>query len=253
MVKFDDLSNKRFGRLLVLHKAERKSKKAVYWVCLCDCGNQIEVAGSSLRAEHGTRSCGCLRSELRKQSAKDYTGQKFGKLTILRRDFSKRKDHNPHWTCLCDCGTETVVSISNLKRGTIISCGCFHLQKNTERMKKMNTKSDGESALNSVLYNYKYNANKRDISFELTDEEFKNLIFDNCGYCGAAPSNKSKNRYGHGDVIYNGVDRLNNDLSYNIDNCITCCQNCNRAKYKMTTKDFVQWIKNIYVNYIKDK
>jgi hypothetical protein len=248
MARFDDLTGKKFTRLLVLNKADRPTKRCIYWSCLCDCGNHIEVASSSLKAQNGTKSCGCLRSEMRRKSGKNYVGQKFGMLTVLVRDFSKtRKDRNTHWRCKCECGEETIVSLSNLKRGTTVSCGCFNFQQASERAKKLNTKKEGDSALNSILYTYKYNADKRGIEFALTDEQFRDLIFDNCGYCGAPPNNKSKNRYGNGDVIYNGIDRIDNAVGYEKSNCIACCQNCNRAKYKMSYQEFIGWIKNICI------
>lgn len=246
MIRFDDLKNKKFTRLLVLSRVEKSNKRTIYWLCLCDCGNKVEVASSSLKAINGTKSCGCLRSEMRKQSGKDYSGEKFGILTVIRRDFSFRKDHNPHWLCKCNCGEETVVSISALKKGSTVSCGCVRLEQTKLRAKKINIKNVGESALQSIKYTYKYNADKRDLNFNLSDDEFKKLIFDNCGYCGAKPLNKSKNRYGNGDVIYNGIDRINNDIGYEIGNCITCCKNCNRAKFKMSHQEFIDWIFNIY-------
>jgi 5-methylcytosine-specific restriction endonuclease McrA len=248
MVRFDDLTGKKFTRLLVLQRVEKEFKKPMYWLCQCDCGKQVEVISSTLKAENGTKSCGCLRSELRRKSGKDYTGQKFGMLTIIRRDFSSRKDHNPHWLCKCECGGETIVAINNLKKGSTVSCGCFGLERARSRAKKLQTKKEGDSALHSVMYTYKYNANKRDIDFKLTDEEFGSLIFGNCGYCSATPNNKSRNRYGNGDVIYNGIDRIDNGLPYEISNCITCCQNCNRAKYKMSYQEFSDWIRRLYVN-----
>lgn len=248
MIKFDDLSGKRFTRLLVLKLSDKSTKRTKYWLCQCDCGNQVDIAGSSLKAEHGSKSCGCLRSELRRKSGKDYAGHIFGKLLVIRRDFSSRKDHNPHWLCKCECGGETIVSISSLKKGETVSCGCFRLEQTKLRAKNLNIKNQGESALQSVKYTYKYNADKRDIEFKLTDEDFESFIFADCGYCGAGPSNKSKNRYGNGDIIYNGIDRIDNAIGYEKSNCITCCHNCNRAKSKMSYKEFIKWIENIYNN-----
>lgn len=246
MARFDDLTGKKFTRLLVVSKADKPNNRCIYWTCLCDCGNYVEIAASSLKAQNGTKSCGCLRSEMRRKSGKDYTDRKFGMLTVLSRDWSERKDHNPHWKCKCDCGEETIASLSNLKKGSIVSCGCFGLQQAKKRAKTLNTKEEGDSAFNSILYTYKYNADKRDIEFNLTDEQFRDLIFNDCGYCGAPPNNKAKNRYGNGDVIYNGIDRIDNAVGYERDNCVTCCQNCNRAKYKMSYQEFINWIKNIY-------
>jgi hypothetical protein len=247
MKKYKDLCGQKFGRLLVLSREiERRSSRSIYWYCLCDCGNKKIIAGSSLKAINGTKSCGCLKVERQKKRAKNYAGHRFGRLTVLSRDLSKRKDHNPHWKCICDCGIETVTSIGSLKKGETTSCGCFQLEIFTERFKKINIKNKGESAANSIAYRYKYNANLRDLEFKLTDLEFKNLIFNNCFYCNAIPSNNSKNRYGNGDVIYNGIDRVNDLIGYQTDNCVTCCKNCNRAKYKMSHQEFMNWVNNIY-------
>lgn len=53
--------NERFGRLLVTERAPNRGT-ASRWVCKCDCGNTVEVFGSSLR-QGKTKSCGCLRTE----------------------------------------------------------------------------------------------------------------------------------------------------------------------------------------------
>ena len=52
-----DLSGKRFGNLYVrsLHHKERRNN---FWLCDCDCGNEVVVSGVMLRKEI-TRSCGC--------------------------------------------------------------------------------------------------------------------------------------------------------------------------------------------------
>ena len=61
MGRFIDLTGQRFGKLLVLERAEDKctgSKPRVMWRCICDCGNETIVSGASLRIGH-TLSCGC--------------------------------------------------------------------------------------------------------------------------------------------------------------------------------------------------
>jgi hypothetical protein len=60
---FIDLTNKRFGRLTVLHKLPRRSWGSILWRCKCTCGNLISVNGSSLR-KGVTQSCGCLMREM---------------------------------------------------------------------------------------------------------------------------------------------------------------------------------------------
>jgi len=63
MSKIHDLQSQRFGRLVVVCSAKKRTKwNRVIWLCRCDCGNQIEVIGNSLLAGR-TKSCGCLRKE----------------------------------------------------------------------------------------------------------------------------------------------------------------------------------------------
>lgn len=56
-----ELIGKRFGRLLVIARAENR-KGHRFWRCVCDCGN--EKLSSSGNLNGGTvRSCGCLQKE----------------------------------------------------------------------------------------------------------------------------------------------------------------------------------------------
>ena len=65
MSKYEDLTGRKFGRLTVLRRAPsrrygKKNKRAqVFWLCQCECGNEIEVRANGLKTGN-TRSCGCL-------------------------------------------------------------------------------------------------------------------------------------------------------------------------------------------------
>lgn len=62
----------------------------------------------------------------------DLTGQRFGKLVVLERDFSKT--NGTYWKCKCDCGTiistrkDTLTRAKNPKQ----SCGCDLYEKNSK-------------------------------------------------------------------------------------------------------------------------
>lgn len=58
-----DLVGQRFGRLIVLFRAENRYSKA-YWHCHCECGNTTSVSTGGLRSGH-TLSCGCLYDDSR--------------------------------------------------------------------------------------------------------------------------------------------------------------------------------------------
>ena len=60
---FKDITNQRFGRLVVIEQAEEKDKSnGAIWRCKCDCGNTINVLGAKLR-NGKIKSCGCVRKE----------------------------------------------------------------------------------------------------------------------------------------------------------------------------------------------
>lgn len=93
-----------------------RNSKISYYRCLCDCGNYAVIQKSELRL-NGTKSCGCLSA---RKAVTDISGMKSNKLTAISR--TERKGN--YWSCLCDCGNETVVSAKNLKSGATKSCGC---------------------------------------------------------------------------------------------------------------------------------
>ena len=123
-----DLTGQRFGRWVVLKRAETP-KKGVYWECRCDCGNIGIVRGTSLTTGNST-SCGCFALEkLREDHILDLVGQKFGRLTVLEQvdDFISPVNHKrrSRWKCRCDCGNIVEVNGTDLTSGNTLSCGCY--------------------------------------------------------------------------------------------------------------------------------
>ena len=53
----------------------------------------------------------------------DLTGQKFERLTVIKR-YGRRHSH-VLWLCVCDCGNEIVVDSNSLRTGNTRSCGCI--------------------------------------------------------------------------------------------------------------------------------
>lgn len=70
---------------------------------------------------------------------KDLTGQKFGKLTVLRRDMNDCCGR-AQWLCRCECGEELVVQGNSLRNNKITCCWmCKEKGKisNFEKIKQM--------------------------------------------------------------------------------------------------------------------
>ncbi|KKK97337.1 hypothetical protein LCGC14_2653780 [marine sediment metagenome] len=51
-------------------------------------------------------------------------GQKFGRLTVLKR-IADPKNKNGYWLCSCECGRTSKVVSYSLTKGTTKSCGCL--------------------------------------------------------------------------------------------------------------------------------
>lgn len=144
MPALKDLTGQKIGRWTVLKKAPSKNKK-VYWLCQCDCGTIKEVRGESLILKKSL-SCGCLHreksaiilSEIAKKNKKDLTGQKFGKLTVLKETSNRAANGTICWLCQCDCGNQIEVSSGRLLKNNVTHCGCETiLSKGEEKIKQI--------------------------------------------------------------------------------------------------------------------
>jgi hypothetical protein len=164
------------------------------------------------------------------------TGEKYGRLTATEQ--LKRVNKQTLRLCKCDCGKQIWLPTSRLITGHTKSCGCFR--------KDFRKLESGEAVRNTILDDYKRNAAKRNIGWNLSQDMFMVLLQGNCFYCDQPPSTIRKARRHNGDYVYNGIDRVSNIGDYSSDNVVSCCEICNRAKSDLNIKEFLSWIKNIY-------
>lgn len=123
---------KKFGRLTVIKRVDDRiqpnGNHDTMLECQCDCGNITVVRASDLTNNH-TQSCGCFNKErVIETSLIDLTGERFGRLTVVKRAESRILSNGKHvtrWLCKCDCGNETIVASSSLVTGLTKSCGCI--------------------------------------------------------------------------------------------------------------------------------
>lgn len=187
----------------------------------------------------------------------DLTGKKFYRLTVLKQ--APHDKGEIKWECLCDCGKIKLVTRSKLLGERIKSCGCLNdemRKSRTNKMTQIRTKYSPQEATARKIWSSRYSDGN--IGFD----QFLNLASKNCHYCDSPPSNKYNEALGdkrrsiaaksEGLFVYNGLDRINQSLSHNIDNVVTCCKICNMTKRNMNHDEFVELIIKIYHN-MKDK
>lgn len=138
-------------------------------------------------------------------------GSEIGNLTIVElaeRDKRSRR----HWLCRCSCGTVKKIREDHLKRGHVVSCGCYARKVNSEKQ----TKHGGSGTLefNSWVSMKVRCLNPDDQAYPLYGgrgitvcdrwkSSFQNFIDD----MGLRPGPEYS------------IERRNNDLGYTPENC----------------------------------
>lgn len=143
------------------------------------------------------------------KTAKDHTGERFGRLTVLR-PVGRDRHYCITWACRCDCGTETHVQYTNLRTGHTQSCGCMWL----ETITKHGSARDSGPTKEYRIWNAMKNRcrNPQDKNFHLYGgrgitycerwDDFQNFISD----MGQCPPRMS-------------LERTDNSKGYNPENC----------------------------------
>jgi hypothetical protein len=176
---------------------------------------------------------------------KDITGMRFGKLIVIEITDERSKRGLVRWLCKCDCGKTIITLGSRLREGSVKSCGCYQRELISNIGKYTNTLPDGVSNFNYLLWVYKYNAKKDSREFSLSDDYVRKITKQNCYYCGISPSTVWRKQGSASPYIANGIDRINNNLGYTVENCVPCCRVCNIAKHEMNLEDFFDWVRRV--------
>jgi hypothetical protein len=205
--------------------------------CNEECVKQYASIYSGTITSCGKQKCKLLNNSLKK--FKFEQGDKITPhLTYISENFDKTTSNHRYFKVRCECGN---IFNSRIDR-KLDKCKKCSLQKKKDFITEKNI----NTLINCLFNSYKKNASQRDYSFNIEFNVFKDLIFSNCYYCGVPPFNNIKR--GNKSISYNGIDRKNNDLGYEFDNCVTSCGKCNIMKNKLSHDDFIEHIKSIKNN-----
>lgn len=157
---------------------------------------------------------------------KNVVGQTFGKLEAFERF---RENGITWYRCRCACGNVCKTRYTSLCAGTQ-SCGCLLVESRYKRKQ-----SDETVHISKRWAGYRYKAQKRGFLWKLSKPQFVQLVTGACNYCGFEYSG--------------GVDRIDSDDGYVIENCASCCKWCNWAKNERPLEDFKKWTDKVYANF----
>jgi hypothetical protein len=112
--------------------------------------------------------------------------------------------------------------------------------------------SPQESAYRKLFLSCLNSAKTRNLPFELTQAQHKELTGQYCHHCGAPPvrynpyqvdKNRaavSPERFNGAWILKSGIDRLDNDVGYTLENCVAACQACNYGRQDYSVKEYVE-------------
>jgi len=86
------------------------------------------------------------------------------------------------------------------------------------------TKESVQRSMKRLFKRYIKQCARRNVFWNLTLEQFKEITSNPCTYCGIPPLQITRS------YKYNGIDRKNNKKGYEPENVTACCGQCNRIK-----------------------
>lgn len=186
---------------------------------------------------------------------KDLTGQKFGRLTVLKLAYKKPKNNNKgtrcYWLCQCECGNTKNVLTEALKSGHTKSCGCLGKE---QRLKSNTTHNLSNTRLHCIWLGMKNRCYCKD-----------NKRYIRYGGRGISICNEWKNDFlsFYNWAITNGyndnltIDRIDVNGNYEPDNCRWTTQkqqarNTRRnhyLTYNNETLTVAEWAEKLNIKY----
>ena len=191
MAKKKILIGQKFGRLLVIHEAEKQDNiKSMRWFCWCECGNYKTI--SSFKLLKGiTKSCGCLAKDTSSQTIKiaikkntKYTPE----VSSASKVFIRYKNNDLKKELDFDLSLDDLLKISKMN--------CFYCGKEpsnkTNAFKHKENKPNKASKFALENGNFIYNGLDR---IDNNKGHIKNNIVPCCKLCNQAKSSYNQSEF----------------------------------------------------------
>lgn len=177
------------------------------------CGESFETKGSGRVRKFCSRHCAGLA--VGGKNYENLAGKRFGRLTVVSKA-DKASNGMVRWNCECECGGKSIVQTGHLNNGSVLSCGCY----NIERTKDENTKHGLSHDADYVRFNKHRRVNQLDQEWTLEMEKAIRVLFPVCVVCG-----------GTRRLATDHVRPLSKGYGLRPGNAVILCTPCNSTKH----------------------
>ena len=242
-----DRRGERYWNYVLIEDTGKKAKDSSHiWKAACDCGKEFEIPATQVGKK---KSCGCMahRNGGTKEAERllGYTVRGF---EVIRDTGERDNEGYAIWEAKClECGAVKKYPSYYLKR-RCVSCECEGWKEKYKEKTGRRALPDYQSHVSILYKGYKKGAEERNLEFCLTKVEFREIIEQDCAYCGAKPRLRHTNKMCSGEYRANGIDRVDSSLGYIISNCVPCCSECNYMKNTMEKDKFLEHVRDIYMH-----
>lgn len=233
--------------------------------CL-ECGNSYMVR--QCRANESkfcSRPCRAINTG--KKNIKDLTGLRVGKLTVssfahttLASAGAKNDDTSAFWRCICDCGTELIVSNRQLRAGLRVKNGVGGFNGRRQCDNCSPNQADKYSIVRQAISGVKYHAKRRNIDFKISKEYLLELFEKQQGLCAISKLPMAIDRYKVEEVRKTGriphspsIDRIDPKVGYVEGNVQFVLAQVNFGKSDFSQQEFIDMCYSIVEQDKKNK
>ena len=204
-----------------IYRDEEKAKNIKY----CDISR-----GCLTICKEGYKKCDMCRD-------KSYEREKEQRKNLIQlHNLIEQQTNSLKQICI-NCGKDYEQFKTRYNKPSKICQGCNNYNNSQDQQRQNRGRDFNNESFRNIerYYNdYIKNATKRNYSFSLNIDTFKSLVLSECYYC----------QHQKEDGV-NGIDRINNSIGYELENCVSCCGLCNMMKWAFHPLFFVKLCKII--------
>ena len=183
-----DITGNVYGRLKVLHKAEKqKGSNTLWWVKCLDCEHEKSAQKGQLKliAERG--ESGCPKCKKRRKAIEELVGLTIDKIKIIEYSHTD-KNYKHYFLGKCQCGDVRPYQASGIRAKNKQKSPIFSCNSCIRRL------DDTVLSYNLLFHQWRKGAKNRGVEFALNKEEAIAIASQNCFYCGVAPQETTRKR-----------------------------------------------------------